>query len=142
MDLRQPTATFDGHETCQVAVEMGGDSTVPDDLLARLSANLSMGTPGPMQEVIFEPSQVVAFHLKNSRSDVKATHVPFKYPKSIFMDQFLSENAELAKQKQLKQRELSVEIQKLVSKRKSFTSHNVSSFPASSMDPNFPTGTG
>ncbi|KAH7925332.1 hypothetical protein BV22DRAFT_1104980 [Leucogyrophana mollusca] len=118
-------------ETCVVKVEVTGGEN--DDLIGRLSAQLSKPHDAvSKQDVIFEPSDVVAFQLSRSSGNIfqgtsgekKIERKPFKYPKHIFLDQFLKENVELAKSKRTQQREMNEEVEKLVLHKKSLTHFN------------------
>ncbi|EGN92156.1 hypothetical protein SERLA73DRAFT_117693 [Serpula lacrymans var. lacrymans S7.3] len=122
-------------ETCIVKVEVGGiGSGDNNDLISRLSAQLSKHhDQSSKQEVIFEPSEVVTFQLSRSHSNAflggsneksDSERKPFRYPKHIFMDQFLEVNAELVNTKRAQQREMNEEIQKLMLHKKSLTHFN------------------
>jgi hypothetical protein len=106
-----------------VRVEALGRSET-NDLVGRLSAQLSNNKDDIKRQVIFEPSEVIAFHLARSGT-VTGERKPFKYPKHIYLDQFLKENVELAESKRVQQRDLRTEIQKLMSHNKSLTHFNV-----------------
>lgn len=105
-----------------VRVEALGRSET-NDLVGRLSAQLSDNKDDVKRQVIFEPSEVIAFHLARSGT-VTGDREPFKYPKHIYLDQFLKENIELAESKRVQQRDLHAEIQKLVLHNKSLTHFN------------------
>ncbi|KAG1752094.1 hypothetical protein EDB19DRAFT_1903493 [Suillus lakei] len=106
-----------------VRVEALGPSDT-NDLVGRLSAQLSNHKDDIKQrQVIFEPSEVIAFHLVRSGT-VMGERKPFKYPKHIYLDQFLKENVELAESKREEQRALHAETQKLVLHNKSLTHFN------------------
>ncbi|KAG0699074.1 hypothetical protein DFH29DRAFT_938334 [Suillus ampliporus] len=107
-----------------VRVEALGPSDT-NDLVGRLSAQLSnpKDDDTKQRQVIFEPSEVIAFHLIRSGT-VIGERKPFKYPKHIYLDQFLKENVELAESKWEQQRELHADIQKLVLHNKSLTHFN------------------
>jgi hypothetical protein len=110
-----------------VRVEALGPSDT-NDLLGRLSAQLSNHKDDIKQrQVIFEPSEVLAFYLMRSGT-VTGERKPFKYPKQIYLDQFLKENVELAESKRSQQRELHADIQKLLLHKKSLTHFNVCAF--------------
>ncbi|OAX43748.1 hypothetical protein K503DRAFT_680461 [Rhizopogon vinicolor AM-OR11-026] len=106
-----------------VRVEALGPSDT-NDLVGRLSAQLSNQKDDVKQrQVIFEPSEVLAFDLTRTGT-VVGERKPFKYPKHIYLDQFLKEHVELAESKRDQQRELHAEIQKLVSHKKALTHFN------------------
>lgn len=114
----------------------------PNDLISQLSAQLSQSN----QKVILDPSEVVAFQLVGGRglpgySQLSSspststststwgneatnwntvgggTKKRFTYPKSLYLDQFLAENAELASEKRRVLREMGEEVRVLGLKR-------------------------
>jgi hypothetical protein len=107
--------------------ETAATSMGANDLVSQLSSQLSQSN----QKVIFEPSQVVAFQLTSapqvlpsySSSTNTGTGAggggrkKFKYPKSIYLDQFLRENADLANEKRRLGREMNEEVQRLALKK-------------------------
>lgn len=110
-----------------VRVEALGPSDT-NDLVGRLSAQLANYKDDIKQrQVIFEPSEVLAFDLARTGT-VVGERKPFKYPKHIYLDQFLKDNVELAESKRSQQRELHAEIQKLVLHKKSLTHFSVCGF--------------
>jgi hypothetical protein len=126
-------------EECIVSVVTGGDDLTSNDLVSRLSANLSHYYDNNVSthDIILEASQVIVFSLKNSRPSPSAlahsssvalsseAYRPFKYPKSLFLDQFLGDNFELANQKRIQQLEMISDIQKLTSRRNGITRFDV-----------------
>jgi hypothetical protein len=125
-----PKFTKPPSEACVVHVDIGGDHPSANDLLSRLSASLShFHDTGSSHDVIFEPSHVVSFHLKSHRTQSSFTSKTprdgFIYPKSIYMDQFLSHNVEFANQKRAQQRGMLVEVDKLTLQKKTITHFNV-----------------
>lgn len=100
-----------------------------NDLLSCLALELTVGGPElGKQQVIFEPSDVVAFHLYRTHVSTggKTERTIFKYPTYVYLDQFLKENGEVAGQRRRQQRELYEEIEALKKKRDALTKHNVS----------------
>ncbi len=103
-----------------------------NDLLSCLSADLFLdgATAGGRQQVIYDPSDVVAFLLVRenmpSSTGAKVERHIFGYPDHIYLDQFLNENAELATEKRKLQHELHSNVQKLIAKREGLTKTNVS----------------
>jgi hypothetical protein len=114
----------------------------PNDLISQLSSQLSQSN----QKVIFDPSEVVAFQLVSgggsgsgggglpgysSSSSYLGTwgsgRKKFKYPKYLYLDQFLQENAELASEKRRAQREMGEEVQRLGLKRSGLVGFKVCS---------------
>ncbi|TFK53221.1 hypothetical protein OE88DRAFT_1657130 [Heliocybe sulcata] len=93
-----------------IRIDVLGTETT-SDLLSCLISQFSN------KEVIYLPSDVVSFHLVRNQPPPypgrdEGTKI-FKYPKCIYMDQFLSENAELAGRKREEQREVEVEVARL-----------------------------
>ncbi|RPD52248.1 hypothetical protein L226DRAFT_474460 [Lentinus tigrinus ALCF2SS1-7] len=106
------------HNLSVVRVNVGS-SPDSNDLLSALAAEFAppdtLKNKAPMRRhVIFEPSEVIAFELvrdsappsydaaigrKNERST-------FRYPKSLYLDQFMRDSYELANQKRMTQRGL------------------------------------
>ena len=121
-------------ETELVTVHIGSNAADDNnDLISCLSAQLSAPIDQPtQQEHIFEPSDVVAFELSGnySRSTTfgggLTERKAFKYPKHIYLDQFLQVNVELANGKRAEQREMADEVGKLLVRRKSLASFEVS----------------
>jgi hypothetical protein len=126
------------NETEVVTVTVGGNAAGDNnDLISCLSAQLSAPLDQPaQQEHIFEPSDVVAFELVGNslRNSSQSTSFgggtterkAFRYPKHIYLDQFLQVNVELANAKRAEQREMSEEMEKLFTRRKLLTSFDVS----------------
>ncbi|KAN0094833.1 hypothetical protein V8E55_003120 [Tylopilus felleus] len=112
-------------ETSIVPIDVNGGES--NDLIGRLSAQLSRPQSEPgKQSVIFEPSEVVAFELVRSSPSTAAggsgtDRKPFMYPKSIYLDQFLRVNVELAQGKRAQRREMLEEVQTLVSHKNTLT---------------------
>ncbi|KAH7882908.1 hypothetical protein F5I97DRAFT_1930528 [Phlebopus sp. FC_14] len=123
-------------EASIVPIDVNALSSTGDanDLIGRLSAQLSKPLDGGVkQSVIFEPSEVVAFELarlstaylgSTTASSSKGERKPFRYPKSIYLDQFLRDNAELAEAKRSQQHEMNAEVQKLILHKRSLTHFN------------------
>jgi hypothetical protein len=92
-----------------------------DDLISRLSAQLSRAAPGEEkgQQVIVEPSEIVTFQLARSNggrgagTGGVANQEPFRYPGHIFLDQFLASNAEMAASKRASAAEMEKELTRL-----------------------------
>lgn len=115
-------------ETSIVPIDVNGGES--NDLIGRLSAQLSkpLSEPGK-QSVIFEPSEVVAFELVRSSTSASGGGLDrkaFTYPKSIYLDQFLRENVELAQAKRGQRQEMLDEVQRLVLHKKTLTHFDVS----------------
>ncbi|KAH9949345.1 hypothetical protein B0H21DRAFT_820149 [Amylocystis lapponica] len=87
-----------------------------NDLISCVTAELALGTSQP--HVIFAPSAVVAFQLVRADATVgKAERQTFRYPRAMFLDQFLQENAEAAEKRRARQRELNAKIEQLAARR-------------------------
>ena len=123
------------NETELVTVTVGGNTAGENnDLISCLSAQLSAPLDQPArQELIFEPSDVVAFELVGRTSSQSTSfgseRKAFRYPKHIYLDQFLQANVELANAKRAEQREMNDELEKLFVRRKSLTSFDVGIIP-------------
>jgi hypothetical protein len=119
-------------ETSIVPIDVNGKGS--NDLIGQLSAQLSKPQSEPgKQSVIFEPSEVVGFELVRSSSAPGTTangggsdRKAFTYPKSIYLDQFLRENVELAQGKRRQRQEMAEEVQQLVKHKKTLTDFDVS----------------
>ncbi|KAI6015277.1 hypothetical protein F5J12DRAFT_524359 [Pisolithus orientalis] len=120
-------------ETSLVPIDInpGNSGSDANDLIGRLSAQLSKPQDAPeKQSVIVEPSEVVAFQLSKPSSSylnstgINTTAKPFVYPRSIYLDQFLKENVELAEAKRRQQHEMFSDVQKLILHKKSMTHFN------------------
>lgn len=122
-------------ETSIVPIDINGGES--NDLIGRLSAQLSRPQSEPgKQSVIFEPSEVVAFELVRSSSTSSTTangggseRKAFTYPKSIYLDQFLRENVEVAEAKRGQRHGIFEEVQRLVSHKKTLANFDVSRWP-------------
>ncbi|KAF8888788.1 hypothetical protein BD779DRAFT_1522582 [Infundibulicybe gibba] len=116
---------------CVVVVDSSEDS-VPNNLISRLATHLSRyHDDGSSHDVIFEPSIMVAFHLKLSRPQSTSgsstgKHSPggFVYPKTIYLDQFLIQNLDLANQKRDQERRMIEEVNRLTLRKNTLTLYN------------------
>ncbi|KAI6165217.1 hypothetical protein EDD17DRAFT_1556658 [Pisolithus thermaeus] len=120
-------------ETCIVPIDInpGGGGSDANDLIGRLSAQLSKPQDAPeKQSVIVEPSEVVAFQLSkpspsySNNTSTSSAAKPFVYPRSIYLDQFLQQNVEFAEAKRRQQHDLFSNVQKLILHKKSMTHFN------------------
>ncbi|KAK7683627.1 hypothetical protein QCA50_013465 [Cerrena zonata] len=88
-----------------------------NDLLSCLSLELSpIGDNPSRQQVIFEPSDVVAFQLLRDTvvpGGLRNERRTFSFPTSVYLDQFLQENSKLANDKRNLQRELYAKVDQL-----------------------------
>ncbi|KAA1474450.1 hypothetical protein DENSPDRAFT_841038 [Dentipellis sp. KUC8613] len=129
-DAELNTGPFDKRiDTSVVKVDVRGDDK-RNDLMSSLSAQLSENDVSSKQQVIFEPSDVVSFQLV--RHEVLPSYSGgqsppkqrFKYPKHIYLDQFMKENVGLANAKRAKQREIEEEIRSLTLRKNALTHAN------------------
>lgn len=102
------------------------------DLISCLSRQLSHEILS-RQQVIFEPSDVVTFQIVRheplpSYSGASPSRQPFRYPKCLYLDQFMYENADLANQKRNEQREIQEHIERLRLRKVTLTLPNVRPF--------------
>ncbi|KZP04592.1 hypothetical protein FIBSPDRAFT_1054581 [Athelia psychrophila] len=107
----------------QVTVGNNGSS---HDLVSCLSAQFapSANEPQNWQNVILECSDIVAFELLAGSRGGTAGKKPFSYPKVIYLDQFVQDNAEIAQAARVRQREMLEEADTLTLRKKSLTSFN------------------
>lgn len=107
-----------------VAVDVG-DPTLPNDLVSRLAAMLSQYEDrGSTHDIIFEPSQVLTFHLKAPQDSSARSLDPFVYPRFLYLDRFLAKNFEIANQKRRLNREMQEEINTLTKQKEYITHYN------------------
>ncbi|KAI0364511.1 hypothetical protein BV20DRAFT_1107189 [Pilatotrama ljubarskyi] len=113
---------------CCVKVSVGVNPDV-NDLVSSLAAELA---PDPAKvastkrQVILEPSEVIAFQLIRDAAPPsydaaigrKSERAIFKYPRSVYLDQFMKESSELANEKRAAQRKLLQDVKDLEAKKK------------------------
>ena len=131
-DAREDAYAFDRCvETAVVKVDVQ-DGDQNKDLISCLSAQLSRAEPNTKQQVIFDPSDVVAFQLVRHEAlpsysgGVPPPRERFRYPKQLYLDRFMKERSELAEARRTQQQEIHEEIQRLVSRKAALTHYNVS----------------
>ena len=123
---------------CYVKVTVG---PTPDlnDLISALAAEFAPPESGKLKavakrHVIFEPSDIIAFQLVRdgalpsydaAAAGRKAERVPFRYPASVFLDQFMRESYDLANVKRAEQRVLWEEVKELEGRKKQLLHFNV-----------------
>ena len=134
-------------DTACVRVEIRGMED-RNDLVSCLSAQLGLDLAANDLNAIggvaekpnfFLPSEVIAFHLSRLQPEkesndfigpklkqAKDERAPFRYPKSVYLDQFLNENAQLAASKRSDRKKMREEIDGLVAKRDILTHFEVS----------------
>ncbi|OBZ66914.1 hypothetical protein A0H81_13252 [Grifola frondosa] len=95
-------------------------------LLPLLGARPPRGGPAK-QQVIFEPSDVVAFQLVRHppAAGTRAEVQTFGYPKHVYLDQYLAENVQLANTRRAQQKELYAEVEGLLARRRALMRHDV-----------------
>ncbi|KAF7982834.1 hypothetical protein HWV62_25790 [Athelia sp. TMB] len=111
--------------TSIVSVTVGSNSNEgSQDLMSCLSAQFA--PPGNeaqrKQNVILELSDIVAFELHPGYRGSAKDRKPFSFPKVIYLDQFMQENADFAQAARARQRAISEEVDKLTLRKKSLTS--------------------
>jgi hypothetical protein len=109
-----------------VVVVNVGDPSLPNDLVSRLAAMLSQYEDhGSTHDVIFEPSQVLSFHLKAPQDSSARSLDPFVFPQFLYLDQFLAKNFEIANEKRRLNMEIQEEISALTRQKEFITHFNV-----------------
>ena len=125
------------HNLSVVRVNVGS-SPDSNDLLSALAADFA--PPDTLKNkatlkrhVIFEPSDVIAFELIRELAPPsydaavgrKTERSIFRYPKSLYLDQFMRDSFELANQKRATQRALLDGIKDLEARKKNLLHFNV-----------------
>ncbi|KAK7056337.1 hypothetical protein VNI00_002890 [Paramarasmius palmivorus] len=113
-------------------VGLGVNEVYPNELVAHLSAMLNNYSPdgSSSHEGIQEPSDVIVFLLNHERdvNNAKRTQLGelegFAYPKTMWMDQFLLENFEVAQEKREVRRRIRERVGELRKQRDGLTSFN------------------
>jgi hypothetical protein len=114
------------NNTGSVVVVDIGDASHPNELVFRLAAMLSQYEEhGSSHDIIFEPSQVLTFHLKVSQDRSGRSLDPFVFPRQLYLDQFLATNFETANEKRRLNREMQEEISMLTGQREFITHFDV-----------------
>jgi hypothetical protein len=107
------------------------DDNQSADLVSALSARMAHSEIPSKQQVIFEPSGVVTFQLV--RHDMLPSYSPtptlprqpFRYPKHIYLDQYMKENVEISSAKWKQQNEIAEKIQNLTLRENTLKRHQV-----------------
>lgn len=105
-----------------VKVDIRGTADA-NDLLSCLSSEL-FPERHQRQQVIFQPSEVVAFQLLRHHPATGEREM-FSFPPHLHLDQFLKENVELANMKRKMQWELNAEIERLDKRKEELTRYQV-----------------
>lgn len=128
-DAEPPTGPLDKRwdmSVVKVAVRGTPDA---NDLLSCLSLELSpIGEDRGRQQVIFKPSDVVAFQLLRDNivpTVLRSDKHTFVFPTSVYLDQFLSANSNLASEKRNLQRELRTKVDHLKERKEQLRWHEV-----------------
>ena len=113
-----------------------------NDLVSSLAAELAPPENPKLKaiakrHVIFQPSEVIAFLLLRDSAPPsydaavgrKTERSIFKYPKSVYLDQFMRDSYELANQKRTEQRGLLAEVTELETRKKNLLHFEVSRRP-------------
>ncbi|KAI8972449.1 hypothetical protein BD414DRAFT_560365 [Trametes punicea] len=119
---------------CCVKVTVGVNPDA-NDLVSSLAAELAPDpskSPSPKRQVIIEPSDVITFQLLRDVAPPpydaavgrRTERAIFKYPKSVFLDQFMKDSFELANEKRTARRKLLQEVKELEARKKSLLHHN------------------
>ncbi|CAL1709523.1 unnamed protein product [Somion occarium] len=120
-DTDAPTGPLDKRSDMSVVKVAVRGTPDANDLLSCLSLELSpIGDTGHHQ-VIFQPSEVVAFQLvRDGMLPSGSNHErrTFAFPNHVYLDQFLQENAKLASDKRRLQRELYAQVDELKERRR------------------------
>jgi hypothetical protein len=107
------------------------DDDQSGDLVSALSARMAHSEIPSKQLVIFEPSDVVIFQLMrhdNLPSYSRTSSLPrqpFRYPKHIYLDQYMKENVEIASAKWRQRKEIAEKIQNLTLRENALKKHQV-----------------
>lgn len=121
-----PQGTTYSSDSHVVVVEFGSEKIPFTDLISCLSGTLSSWTnTGSAHDVIIEPSDVFCFQLQRLvNQSGKYSPEPFIFPKSLYLDQFLLSNLELANKIRISERGMLDEISELSRTKEGLTRHN------------------
>ncbi|KAJ7039735.1 hypothetical protein C8F04DRAFT_277914 [Mycena alexandri] len=108
-----------------VTIDINPESP-PNELVTRLSQTLNTYHDDDSSEhqLIQEPSEMVTFHINvNPLSSTTGgpSPEPFVFPKSIYMDQFLAVNLDLANETRASQRQIQKDLELLTTKKQNIT---------------------
>ncbi|KAH9988118.1 hypothetical protein BJV74DRAFT_840135 [Russula compacta] len=110
-DAQPDTSPFDQRQDMAIVKVDIRDDNHSADLVSALSARMAHSEIPSKQQVIFEPSDVVTFQL------------PFRYPKHIYLDQYMKENVEISSAKWRQQKEITEKIQNLTLRENALKKH-------------------
>ncbi|KAJ6537423.1 hypothetical protein DFH09DRAFT_1178175 [Mycena vulgaris] len=120
-----PETVFESDSGHVVAIEINPEAP-SNDLVARLSQtfNIYNEDGSSDHQLIREPSEMVTFEITvHSNSSSGTTPEPFVYPKSIYMDEFLAVNLDLANETRMSQRQIQKQIEELTTEKRDITRH-------------------
>ncbi|KAF7357833.1 Glycoside hydrolase family 79 protein [Mycena venus] len=110
-----------------VSIEINPEAPGPaNELVARLSQTLNTYNDdgSSYHQLITHPSEVVTFEIivnTNTSAKTGGEPEPFAYPKTIYMDQFLEANVDLANETRAAERDLRREVEGLVKRKRDIT---------------------
>ncbi|KAI0273871.1 hypothetical protein BGY98DRAFT_1090738 [Russula aff. rugulosa BPL654] len=128
-DAQPDNSPFDKRQDMAIVKVDIRDDEQSADLVSALSARMAHSEIPSKQLVIFEPSDVVTFQLV--RHDTLPSYSrppslpqqPFRYPKHIYLDQYMKENVEISSAKWRQQREIAEKIQNLTLRENALKKH-------------------
>lgn len=128
-DAQPDNSPFDQRQDMAIVKVDIRDDDQSADLVSALSARMAHSEIPSKQLVIFEPSDVVTFQLV--RHDTLPSYSrppslprqPFRYPKHIYLDQYMKENVELSSAKWRQQKEIAEKIQYLTLRENALKKH-------------------
>ncbi|KAI9513480.1 hypothetical protein F5148DRAFT_1302495 [Russula earlei] len=128
-DAEPDTSPFDQRQDMAIVRVDIRDDDQSADLVSALSARMAHSEVPSKQLVIFEPSDVVTFQLV--RYDTLPSYArttspprqPFRYPKHIYLDQYMKENVEITSAKWRQQKEIAERIQSLTLRENALRKH-------------------
>lgn len=128
-DARPDPSPFDQRQDMAIVKVDIRDDNHSADLVSALSARMAHSEIPSKQQVIFEPSDVVTFQLV--RHDILPSYSrtpslprqPFRYPKYIYLDQYMKENVEISSAKWRQQKEIAEKIQNLTLRENTLKRH-------------------
>jgi hypothetical protein len=130
-DAQPDNSSFDQRQYMAIVkVDIHNDDQSAD-LVSALSTRMAHSEIPSRQLVIFEPSDVVTFQLV--RHDMLPSYSrtpslprqPFRYPKHIYLDQYMKENVEISSAKWRQQKEIAEKIQNLTLRENALKKHQV-----------------
>jgi hypothetical protein len=106
--------------------------TPPNELVSRLSETLNRyhDDGSSSHELISTPSEMVTFliDVRPGLSAGTSSPEPFSYPKTIYMDQFIEKNLDLANETRAEQRQAQKDIEILTAQKRNITRFEVGGY--------------